>query len=513
MRPVSRLLSVFLALMLLGASLLTVSAHDTPVSDDDYGIEFLIDRRDTKTTVTPGTVLTFFVSVELTGGHNVPYTAILSSVAGYGPKRLGEDSSDDLTVGGRTVTSKLVEYTVQRSDLAGASRRTALIQFRLTFAPGHTGGDPHGGVIFKSNKVPVVVVKKGQTASDDTSEVDVIMDMEPPARFAEGEKVTFTLTVTTGEYWLFRSKPLRIRKQLYDADDDEIGSATTIRRAIIIRPLKTESESDLSPVTYTLTEEDAAAARVEFSYELVITDNDLRDDDGNSPNLDSDFEETFAWSESIGAAVTRTSTPTPTPTPTPAPRTIGRTSAVTVTERSRYVVHINRRDGGADFTLNIGWLTPNGARGFSQYGYIRDDDVYRGGQTYAVVRRESDNEVVRMWISPESPERFAVPWSTVNHPPYTVPVGVLSAIKLDETRPIENQLVRRFDAGGDGKIYVYRDGAWRHIPDLATFKAEGFYWCDVTAADVGFFGRALIGSPLPASGGADDPNYPSCHSK
>lgn len=494
-----------LALILLGASLLTVSAHETPTQNDDYGISFTIDRNDDKTSVVPGTVLTFYVVVQRTGVHNVPSTAQLASVTpgGYPGQNLGTALTQE-----SQIVAKTVKYTVQPTDLAGASRRTALIQFSLTFAPGHTGGSDHEEIVFKSNKVPVVVTQKRQTASDETSEVNLIMEMASPSRFAKDQKVTFTLTVTTGKYWLFRSKPVRIRKQLYAADGGKVGGATTAK-SIIIRPLKTEAQVSLSPVTYKLTEKDVAAARVEFSYEISITEDDLRDDDGNATDHESDFQETFTWSRSIGPAVT----PTPVVTPTPAVTVITTSRYATITETSRNVIHIDRHDGGQDFSLTLGSLSINGAHVFHLRGYIRDDSLTRGGQTYAVVRREADNEIVRMWISPESPDRLRVPWAVVNRAPYTVPTHVLSAIKLDETRPVENQLARRFDVLSDGRIFVYRNNAWHWIPDIPTFQANGFYWCDVMAADAAFFSRALIGEPLEPSGGASNPNYPNCHSK
>ena len=316
--------------MLLGASLLTVSAHSTPTQGDDYGIVVSISLTDDATTITPGTDLTFSVLVQTTGQHNVPANAQLSAGAGYTPTALGEA----LTVGGKTIATKEVEYTVQPSDLSGAARRTALIQFSLSFAPTHTGGTDHGSVIFKSNKVPIVVVKEGRTSSsDDVSEVNVVMDMDPPSRIAEGQEVTFTLAVTTGKYWLFRSKPVRVQKQLYDENGRKIGGASTIRRAIIIRPLKTEAQSDLAPVTYTLTEDDGEATRIEFSYEFDIRYDDLRDDDGNAPDLETSFKETFTWSESIGETVGAAATPTV--TPTPAPLLIGSTNAATITDRGQ----------------------------------------------------------------------------------------------------------------------------------------------------------------------------------
>ena len=509
MRPVSRLLSVLLALILLGVSALTVSAHDTPEQGDTYGVDFSIDLRDTKATITVGTELTFFIAVEVSGAHSVPCTAVLQSktAGAYGPLALCSPSTDVLRSGAREIVSKEVEYTVRPDDLGAGSRRTAGIQFYLTFAPGHFGGNSHEQVIFKSNKVPVDIVKKVQVTTDDTSEIDVFMDMTPPARFAEGQKVKFEVTMTTGDYWLVSSELVHVRKQLYDADGDEIGRATTAAR-ILLRPLRTDSEITLKAATYTLTAEDVAAERVEFFYEFFIEYDDLRDDDGDSPNLESDFEESFDWSRSIGPGAS----PTPTPSPTPAATVVATSRYATITDWGTYI-HVQRHDGGRGFTLPLGYLATNGARSFHRRGYIRDGDLARGGQTYAVVRRQADNAIVRMWISPESPERFAVDWDIVKLPPYTVPVSVLSTIKLDETRPVENQLARRFDARSDGKIYVYQGGTWHWIPDIPTFKAEGFYWCDVTAADAGFFSRARIGPDLPLSGTADDPNYPDCHSK
>ena len=49
-------------------------------------------------------------------------------------------------------------------------------------------------------------------------------------------------------------------------------------------------------------------------------------------------------------------------------------------------------------------------------------------------------------------------------------------------------LVRRFSFDGtDDRIFTYDAGLgqWRHVPNEATFQALGFYWCDVTVADIG----------------------------
>ena len=117
---------------------------------------------------------------------------------------------------------------------------------------------------------------------------------------------------------------------------------------------------------------------------------------------------------------------------------------------------------------------------------------------------------MRRWIAPDSPLVYAVPWSSVNTQ-YTFPVGVISAIPLDDQFPPPNMLMRRFD-GGDDRILAYDAalGQWRHVPDLATFQALGFYWCNVTAADAGFFERITLGPPYPASGVPPRADYPVC---
>ena len=94
---------------------------------------------------------------------------------------------------------------------------------------------------------------------------------------------------------------------------------------------------------------------------------------------------------------------------------------------------------------------------------------------------------------------------------FTVPVGVVGAIPLDDQFPEPNLLVRRFD-GGDDRIFGYDADLrqWRHVPDIATFQALGFYWCNVTAADAAFFGRISTGPPYPASSIPARPDYPNC---
>ena len=117
---------------------------------------------------------------------------------------------------------------------------------------------------------------------------------------------------------------------------------------------------------------------------------------------------------------------------------------------------------------------------------------------------------MRRWIAPDSPLVYAVPWASVNTQ-YTFPVQVILAIPLDEQYPWPNMLTRRFD-GGDDRILAYDAelGQWRHVPDEGTFQALGYYWCNVTAADAGFFGRITLGPPYPASDVPARADYPVC---
>jgi len=72
-------------------------------------------------------------------------------------------------------------------------------------------------------------------------------------------------------------------------------------------------------------------------------------------------------------------------------------------------------------------------------------------------------------------------------------------------------LMRRFD-GRDDRILAFdsRLGQWRHVPDIPTFQALGFYWCDVTAADAAFFERIIIGPAHPATDRPARSDYPNC---
>jgi len=426
---------------------------------------------------------------------------------------LGTGREHDLDLGNPTFSRQNIEYTVRPFVLGNAMQRVVTVRFQLVFAPVNDAGasyvPTHDPVTVLSNGIDVIVTKNVSSGGG-SSRVSVAFEVEEPDEIAVGRNVTFTATVST-KYRL-SPKSLVVSKQLYDADGDKDGAAVPIT-VLSIPGLETDSTSNPISRTYTLKRKDIDAGKVEFFYRLVILGTDLRNADRSLTDLGTDYEEVITEPPHVlGGVTAATPTVTPTVVPTGSVGTIASTSVVTITDVGDYI-HVDRHDGGRDFVLSLGYLAPNGGRGFNPRGYIRDGDLARGGQTYAVVRRESDNQVVRMWISPESPERGEVDWDTVNLPPYTVPVGVLSTIPLDETRPVENQLARRFDANTDGRIYVYRNGAWHWIPDIPTFEANGFYWCDVTAADPGFFRRAYIGDALPRSGTEKDPNYPDCHSK
>ncbi len=186
---------------------------------------------------------------------------------------------------------------------------------------------------------------------------------------------------------------------------------------------------------------------------------------------------------------------------------VGATSVATATELPGDRLLIQRTDiPGASLELAIGSISADGTR-LVLGGVIRDETA---GTTYVVVRRASDGRVVRRWVSPDSPLVYQIPWAVVNTQ-YSVPVGVLAAIPLDDQVPTPNLLVRRFD-GGDDRIFAYDRGLqqWRHVPDVATFQALGFYWCNVTAADADFLARISQGPPYPASQAPARADYPSC---
>ena len=129
--------------------------------------------------------------------------------------------------------------------------------------------------------------------------------------------------------------------------------------------------------------------------------------------------------------------------------------------------------------------------------YIRDADL---GQTYQIVAGGK-----RRWVSPGSPLVYAIPWAVVNSQ-HTYPTLVVAAIPLDESAPSDGFLVR----GQNGRIVSFDVGMWRHVPNIPTFQALGYRWCDVNAADAGFFSRIREGAAHPATSQPAQANYPSC---
>ena len=209
-------------------------------------------------------------------------------------------------------------------------------------------------------------------------------------------------------------------------------------------------------------------------------------------------------SRSGGGGSSRAPSP---PSPPPRSPIIGSTEAATAKELAGDLLVLQRHDQpGVEVEVGVGWISRDGER-IIVIGFVRDGDL---GQTYAVVRREGDGQVVRRWIAPDSHLIYGVPWAVVNAQ-YTFPVGVISAIPLDDQYPSPNMLMRRFD-GGDDRILAYDAGLgqWRHVPDEPTFQARGYYWCNVTAADAGFFDRITLGPPYPASNVPARDDYPVC---
>ena len=76
---------------------------------------------------------------------------------------------------------------------------------------------------------------------------------------------------------------------------------------------------------------------------------------------------------------------------------------------------------------------------------------------------------------------------------------------------LSKELVRYF-AKEDDPIFAYdvELEQWRRVPDEATFQALGFYECDMTMADVGFFEHIEIGPAYPVSETPARKDYPHC---
>ena len=195
------------------------------------------------------------------------------------------------------------------------------------------------------------------------------------------------------------------------------------------------------------------------------------------------------------------------PIKAPPNRAVGATGAARAMELPGDRLLIERLDQpGASIELAIGSISADG-RTVGIGGVVRDETL---GQTYIIVRRQSDGRIVRRWVPPDSPLVAQIPWAIVNVR-YTVPVGVVAVVPLDDQLPESNQLVRRFE-GNDDRIFAYDADArqWRHVPDVATFQGLGFYWCNVNAADAAFFARITPGPPYPTSQTPARSDYRNC---
>ena len=498
----SRLLSVFIALILLASGFLVASAHD-----GDYTARVTIVRTDSEDPVHPGTKLKFTVIIDR-GGHDIPFGTQVGSVftntgttKSAPDQAIGEDADDNLTESNPFKEFTGVTYTVDAEELGNAQTRTVPIQFVLTLDAAPTGHGTNATVM--SNTVDVVVTKQPGAAAD-THGVEFIYNGAPPDEIAVGKKVTLTLTAITTEYGL-TAQTVVVSKQLYDADGEKGDSATI--GVFRVDQLGTDATGQEEKIEYPLRKEDIEASKVVFSYSHEITDvrfetdgttqvansSDLLKADGMQADIFGDY------SAKIEGSYEFMSMPEPEEEASPY---IYMSDAAKVEEiGGGTAIVVTRLDTMSTITMTLGSLSGTGALLPRDSGYIRDESR---GQTYAVVRRASDNMVVRVWISSASEWVSHVPWENVIAF-YNVPADVLNVIPLDDTMPEVDQLV---DVEGD--YYVYRDRAWRHIPNLSTFRAEGFYWCDLTTADSSHAAASSTATPLPSKVGPPAEGYPAC---
>ena len=527
-----------LALILLATGFITASAasdadHGTNVpgeSDVKKYARITITRTDDAEMVHPQTKLKFTIIVErLIDGHAI--AAGTNNL--YGPDGAtggGATDDDDASVevldDENPYRSYNVEYTITTADLgAGVASRTVPLKWTFSFQIADEAdgtSNPHPASAVTITETIDVDVTKRPDASVGDSGVSIVFDVTEPEEIAKGKEVKFAFTVSTGANELL-TKSVIVKKQLKDADGEKVGNALPV--AVVSLPaLQSNAVSDAvktTPESYKLlqSEVDALAdgGTLEFSYELQLTEVDVQKD----INGDGDFGVTSAdppvpVTDLADAATIAThdnveklsdtyvlgSPPAPEPTAVPP---IGMNDAATVDQGPGNRIDVTLADG-SEFSLFAGYVAADGVtRSYHRSGYIRDNDL---GQTYAVVRRDADGMVVRVWIPAGSTYVNEVPWANVLAN-FTVDTMVVEAIPLDEMYPVDGQLVRNTN---DDRIYVYVGGEWRWIPDIPTFQAWSFYWCNITAADAGFFDRVTTGNPLPRSGTQDDANYPVCHS-
>ncbi len=524
----------------MGLSVATVSGHEasatntTPKAADLVSVEVVLNS-DVES-ASPGDELKFQVTVlRIADGHSL--TGAVT----------GPDGADDIT--GITldddtpIKTMEVSYTIVPSDLGVAAERTADLTWTFTMATVYTDGDDTethtvtaGTNDTATGSAEVTLVKR---AGADGSIVGIDLDFSAttmPDSLDKGEKVTFKLTVTTGDTYSLRDissgtwKSLVVTRQLYDADGDKVGNA--IPSAVFTIPTlhtgSTSAELESAPKTHALqtaeADEIADGGKLVFSYVLTVNETDILkagkvvdlDKDGMVGKDSSDADITAAAANADAFDFNTVATPDKVadlkddiltlempaaPEATPSPY-LYMTDAAKVEEiGGGTAIVVTRLDTMTTTTLTLGTLSGGGALLPRDSGYIRDESR---GQTYAVVRRASDNMVVRVWISSNSEWVPHVPWANVIAF-YNVPAAVLNAIPLDDSMPEVDQLV-----DVEGTYYVYRDRAWRHIPNLSTFRAEGFYWCDLTTADSSHDAASSTATPLPSKVGPPAEGYPAC---
>lgn len=532
----SRLLSVFIALILMGLSVATVSGHadsgtnTIPKVADLVSVEVVLNS-DVET-ASPGDELKFQVTVVRNdAAHNI--TGVV-----HGPDRDTDNLGDNVDITEFTLSNIApiktmeVSYTIQASDLGAAVERTANLVWTFdasaivhadTTQVAHTFVNETNDTA--TGSVEVTLVKR---ADADGGVLGIGLDLSgttEPDSLAKGEKVTFKLVVNTGDTYSLPDidtadsdsiwKTLVVTRQLYDADGDKVGNA--IPSAVFTIPsLETGSTSDVlesTPKTHVLqtaeADEIADGGKLVFSYSLTVNEADIRKGLASVAvsNANNDFNKDGDTGDKIAdlKADFLTLEMAPEPEATPSPYLFETEAAKVMELGGGTAIEITRLDTMAEITLTLGTLSSTGALLPRANGYIRDESR---GQTYAVARRD-DGEVRRVWISSSSEWVPHIEWANVIAF-YNVPSAVLNAIPLDGSMPEAEQLV---DVAGN--YYVYRDRAWRHIPNLSTFRAEGFRWCDLTTASSDFFTREGVSSsatPLPSRIGPPAEGYPACGS-
>ena len=257
MRQLSRLLSVFIALILMGLSVATVSGHadsatnTIPKVADLVSVEVVLNS-DVES-ASPGDELKFQVTVlRIADGHTV--TGVVN----------GPDDAEDIASftlnDASPIKTMEVSYTILAADLGtAAAARTADLVWTFdasdlahddTAQAAHTFADGTNDTATGSAEVALV-----KRAAADGGVLGITLDFSDttePDSLAKGEKVTFKMVVTTGDtyslpaladgpdtdsdpdYW----KSLVVVRQLYDANGDEVGNGGFRQPCLPFHPLR-----------------------------------------------------------------------------------------------------------------------------------------------------------------------------------------------------------------------------------------------------------------------------------